>query len=1313
MEIPVSPEMARCRCSCTEIADFVFSDPFRRKEWSGEMKIIANYSVSIFAKSAHSRRVWERVLTSILLLAGIAGGPLRAQQLPLATRPPAGPHRPAGVPSNYVITPFGYFHPSCVLQLNKGEHMDVGGMLHHADGSTAQVGPCQYPRYMPSGELVAAPSQTNNSVTEQDQGTPIQLSITHSWIENSEIFTSGGLGEEVSTWTVPPFPLINEGQDVAFFPGLQTAYGAGQDSILQPVIEYVGGVWYAASWNCCQSGTVWESTPIVVNPGDTMLGTTVMTCAAGTTNCRTWNVITEDQTTHQSTELSNTPTGYEIYFATGGALEVYYVNQCLDYPPNGSISINTLLYDSNFNQIANPGWSGALALPSSAQPQCNYGVATTATQTTLTYGTGGPSYGLGTAPEAGIAVNQGSSASGTLTIFDGPGFSGLVQLSVSSLPAGVTAQITQGSSSNTYILTLAATGSAVLTEANQPATLTLTATASGVPTYTFPVNVIVNPPLAGGAGTVVDLGNYFNVYGFFDDAQAYAIPHATSIDGAGDVYSANQLSPPGTSPMGLNVAGVQFEFGAPNGLNAVYGTGSNPISLPSGAFAGLELLGASANGVENSGWPVIVTYADGTTQTFLNTYFPDWDSNVDASCVECTVDQSVADVMPYCENVFQNLTCNRLFRLYRLHFPLDSSKTVQSVTLPNNRNIFVLAATLIKTTFIVPTVTVTPSASSITTNQGLTVTVTVSGGPGNPVPTGEISLGIVSGSYYGNHAALNGSSDSVTFNIPAGTLAAGSYTFTAGYEPDGYSTPTYHIASGFSTPVTVQGSQTITFANPGTQMVGTPLTLSATATSGLAVSFTSATTGICTVSGTTATFLATGTCSIDADQAGNSSYAAAPEIQQSFTVNGEAQTITFPTIAAQSVGTPLTLAATATSGLAVSFTSTTTSICTASGGTATFIASGTCTIDANQAGNSTYTAAPQVQQSFTVNIGSQTITFANPGTQTVGTPLTLSATATSGLAVTFTSSTASICTVSGATATFIASGTCTIDANQAGNSSYAPAPQVQQSFTVSGEAQTITFPTIPAQTVGTPLTLSATATSGLAVTFTSTTTGICTVSGTAATFIASGTCTIDANQAGNSTYAATMVPQSITVNPAPTFTGSGGGGTISIQPGATTGNTVTISVTPSNGFTGTVNLSCSISPTAASDPATCSFAPPSLTFTGATAQTSTLTIYTTAATIGANQRTHPFWPATGGTTLAVILLFGIPRKRHNWLVMLVLLVLFVSIGAVGCGGSSGGGGGGGGGGGNAGTTPGTYTVTVTGTSGFLTVPLGTVTLVVQ
>ena len=34
---------------------------------------------------------------------------------------PAGRNRPAGVPDGYVITPFGYFHPSCVRQMAEGE----------------------------------------------------------------------------------------------------------------------------------------------------------------------------------------------------------------------------------------------------------------------------------------------------------------------------------------------------------------------------------------------------------------------------------------------------------------------------------------------------------------------------------------------------------------------------------------------------------------------------------------------------------------------------------------------------------------------------------------------------------------------------------------------------------------------------------------------------------------------------------------------------------------------------------------------------------------------------------------------------------------------------------------------------------------------------------------------------------------------------------------------------------------------------------------------------------------------------------------
>ena len=252
-----------------------------------------------------------------------------------------------------------------------------------------------------------------------------------------------------------------------------------------------------------------------------------------------------------------------------------------------------------------------------------------------------------------------------------------------------------------------------------------------------------------------------------------------------------------------------------------------------------------------------------------------------------------------------------------------------------------------------------------------------------------------------------------------------------------------------------KGNQTITFAAISTKRFDlSPLALSATASSGLTVAFTSATTSICTVSGTTVTFVTVGTCTINANQAGNTNWNAATQVQRSFTISKGNQTITFAAISTKTFDlSPLALSATASSGLTVAFTSATTSICTVSGTTVTFVTVGTCTINANQAGDTNWNAATQVARSFTISKGTQAISFTSsaPGNAAVGGPAyTPTATATSGLAVTFTSATTSVCTASGAIITFVGAGTCTINANQAGNTNWNAATQVQQSFTVTG-----------------------------------------------------------------------------------------------------------------------------------------------------------------------------------------------------------------------------------------------------------------------
>lgn len=128
----------------------------------------------------------------------------------------------------------------------------------------------------------------------------------------------------------------------------------------------------------------------------------------------------------------------------------------------------------------------------------------------------------------------------------------------------------------------------------------------------------------------------------------------------------------------------------------------------------------------------------------------------------------------------------------------------------------------------------------------------------------------------------------------------------------------------------------------------------------------------------------------------------------------------------------------------------TTGVCTVSGTTVAIVATGTCTIRASQAGDANYNAAASVDQSVViVPVASQSIIFANPGSQAFGTAPTLTATATSGLTPIFTSDTGSICTItSGGVLTFVTAGTCTIVANQSGNVNYSAAVQVSQSFNV-------------------------------------------------------------------------------------------------------------------------------------------------------------------------------------------------------------------------------------------------------------------------
>jgi len=335
-----------------------------------------------------------------------------------------------------------------------------------------------------------------------------------------------------------------------------------------------------------------------------------------------------------------------------------------------------------------------------------------------------------------------------------------------------------------------------------------------------------------------------------------------------------------------------------------------------------------------------------------------------------------------------------------------------------------------------------------------------------------------------------------------------------------------------------QATQTITFTAPTSPVTYgvSPITLVATGgASGNAVVF-SIVSGPGTVTGSTPTVTGVGTVVVAANQTGNTNYSAATQVTQSIVVNQAAQTITFtaPTSPVTYGVAPITLVATGgTSGIAVVF-SVVSGPGTVSNTTLTITGVGTVVVAANQAGNANYAAATQVTRSIVVNQAAQTITFTAPTSPVVYgvSPITLVATGgASGNAVVF-SVVSGPATVSGSTLTITGVGTVVVAANQASNTNYAAATQVSQSITINQASQTITFtpPNSPVTYGVSPITLSASASSGLAVTF-SVLSGPGTISSSSLTITGVGTVVVAANQAGNTNYsAATQVTQSIVVN---------------------------------------------------------------------------------------------------------------------------------------------------------------------------------------
>ncbi len=597
-----------------------------------------------------------------------------------------------------------------------------------------------------------------------------------------------------------------------------------------------------------------------------------------------------------------------------------------------------------------------------------------------------------------------------------------------------------------------------------------------------------------------------------------------------------------------------------------------------------------------------------------------------------------------------------------------------TVTITGTSGANTASTTIALTVVTPPSFTLAPTSSALTVVQGSSSTDSITINAANGF-TGSVTFS-ASGLPSGVTASFSpnpttGSSTVLTLTAAAGATTGGPTTVTVSATSGGstQSTPialTVNVPPGF----TLSASpSTIPLLQGGTATS----TVSINATGGFNSAVTLAATGL--PSGVTASFAtnpATGSSVVTFT--GTATAATGPA---TVTIAGTSGTITASTRVALTVSVPPSFSLTAaTPALTIvqgkSATDTIT-ITPANGftGNVTFTATGlpsgvTATFAANPAAASTVLT---LSASSTATAGGPVSVTVNGVSGTIASSTTVMLTVNVPPSFTLVASPATVSVAQTATAT----GTVTITSLGGFNGTVALAATglptgVTASFAAGTTAgtQVVTFTASAAATIVGPVTV--------------------TISGTSGTLAASTTV-------------------ALSVIPTPSFTFSGAD--ITVHHGAGILNSSVISIAATNGFTGTVALTCAITPTAASNPPTCTLSPTSVTLTGTTAQTSTLTVTTTGGSLVQGKSPLQPWLYGGSTTLAMMCLFLLPKRRRQWPTLLALILsLGAIVGAVGCSTNSpvsta-----------STGTSVGAYTVTITGTSGS-TKASGSVNLNVQ
>jgi hypothetical protein len=270
-------------------------------------------------------------------------------------------------------------------------------------------------------------------------------------------------------------------------------------------------------------------------------------------------------------------------------------------------------------------------------------------------------------PDAFTLV-RGGVATSTLTLARMNEFNGTISFSISGLPTGVTAVLNPVSTTTSSLLTLTVGGTAAL----GTNLITITGT-SGSLSHSVSLTLVVAPSVPG--TTPVSISSFYNRSGIWTDGHTFS----GGVDGANYGYSATLL---GTAP---SWNGMVFHPGPANALDVVSCAGQ-VINLPAGNFNSLQLFGAGVQGNQPA-QNFIVTYTDNSTAT-LTQGFSDW------VFPQHYAGETQILNLPYRNFGGGSKDVNTAVKLYNYTLTLDQTKTVKSLTLPNNGNVILFAVTL-------------------------------------------------------------------------------------------------------------------------------------------------------------------------------------------------------------------------------------------------------------------------------------------------------------------------------------------------------------------------------------------------------------------------------------------------------------------------------------------------------------------------------------------------------------------------------------------------------------------------------------------